>query len=227
MEQSNKDALNDADVRDYFKRTAASFDHLYSDEQQARSLFDQLFRKPMYWRFELTFDALQEGAGKRYLDVGCGSGRQATLLAETGAHVTGIDFSDEMLNLARSYAESKNVSERTDFKLAHFLHWVKDYKEHFDAVYALGVFDYTDDPLTMMSEMARVSDLVIASWPAPNFPRAQLRTWRYKRMGCPVYFYTGEKVRSLHAEAGLELMRMHACGKAGFWTLARKGQAGS
>ncbi len=41
-------------------------------------------------------------AGTRALDVGCGEGRFARMLGERGAHVTGVDFTGEMVQAARS-----------------------------------------------------------------------------------------------------------------------------
>jgi SAM-dependent methyltransferase len=38
----------------------------------------------------------------RILDIGCGTGRHACLLAKYGYHVTGIDFSDEMIRIAEA-----------------------------------------------------------------------------------------------------------------------------
>ena len=39
--------------------------------------------------------------GHRVLDMGCGTGRHALWLAQAGADVTGIDFSEAMLAKAR------------------------------------------------------------------------------------------------------------------------------
>lgn len=214
--------LNDEDVRDYFKRTAVTFDDLYGPDKQAKTLFDTIFRKPIYWRFELTLDALREATGKKYLDVGCGSGRHATALAELGARVTGVDFSEEMLDLAAQYASSKGLSDRTEFITAHFMDWASETKANFDAAYALGVFDYTTKPAELLSAMAEKADTVITSWPSPAFPRSQLRTWRYKRMGCPVYYYKQADVERVHKEAGLKIDRLVKLGGAGFWTKASR-----
>jgi len=46
--------------------------------------------------------ALGDVAGRAILDVGCGTGRHAVRLANAGAKVTGIDFSEGMLDKARA-----------------------------------------------------------------------------------------------------------------------------
>ena len=50
------------------------------------------------------------------LELACGTGRIAIPLAEHGIEVTGIDYSEPMLRLARSKAESKGV--KVDWNLA-------------------------------------------------------------------------------------------------------------
>jgi SAM-dependent methyltransferase len=46
-------------------------------------------------------DTLGPVEGQRILDVGCGTGATCELLAERGAHVTGLDVSHPMLSVAR------------------------------------------------------------------------------------------------------------------------------
>jgi ubiquinone/menaquinone biosynthesis C-methylase UbiE len=50
-------------------------------------------------------------AGLRALDVGCGTGSLAIALARQGAHVTGIDISPQMLDIARRKVEEAGLSE--------------------------------------------------------------------------------------------------------------------
>lgn len=47
-------------------------------------------------------------AGARILDLGCGAGRHAILLAERGHSVVGVDLSEEVLSLARGAWEARN-----------------------------------------------------------------------------------------------------------------------
>ena len=49
-----------------------------------------------------VLDVLELGAGAKLLDVPCGHGRHAHLLAETGFDVTGLDFSATLLARARA-----------------------------------------------------------------------------------------------------------------------------
>src|SRR5262249_58612436 len=46
-------------------------------------------------------EMLGEGRGLRIADIGCGTGRHALRLAQAGALVTGVDFSDVMLQCAQ------------------------------------------------------------------------------------------------------------------------------
>jgi ubiquinone/menaquinone biosynthesis C-methylase UbiE len=131
------------DVQDYFVRHAARFDGLYGAGTRATRTFDRLFRKPMYQRYRLTIEALGPGAGgKRYLDVGCGSGRYSVNLAKLGAHVVGVDFSDAMLRLAKGYAWDERVEDKVQFIQADCDSWMENTSEHFDAAFAMGLFDY-------------------------------------------------------------------------------------
>src|SRR5205807_2385376 len=50
---------------------------------------------------EYAYHELGDVAGKRIVDFGCGSGANSVLLAHRGAHVWGIDISEDLLRLAR------------------------------------------------------------------------------------------------------------------------------
>jgi ubiquinone/menaquinone biosynthesis C-methylase UbiE len=50
---------------------------------------------------EYAYCQLGDVAGKRIVDFGCGSGANSVLLADRGAHVWGIDISEDLLRLAK------------------------------------------------------------------------------------------------------------------------------
>ena len=63
--------------------------------------------------------ALNLPPGSRGLDVGCGIGLQAIMLAEAvgpAGHVTGVDLSPEFLVHARDIAEKAGISEQVSFQ---------------------------------------------------------------------------------------------------------------
>jgi SAM-dependent methyltransferase len=65
------------------------------------SLSDE-YQRQFDWRpWPQIFAALPPLAGKTILDLGCGVGRQAAELVARGAHVVGVDASDELLATAR------------------------------------------------------------------------------------------------------------------------------
>lgn len=57
-------------------------------------------------------------AGKRVLEVGCGSGRNTALLGRTGALVSAFDISPASVETARRYCEANGVAGNVDLRVA-------------------------------------------------------------------------------------------------------------
>jgi ubiquinone/menaquinone biosynthesis C-methylase UbiE len=79
--------------------------------EQYSAYYDRIYRDKNY-REECAFlKAVFDSRGKRkistVLDVGCGTGSHAILLAEMGYNVTGIDLSSKMLQIAVNKAEEQ------------------------------------------------------------------------------------------------------------------------
>jgi 2-polyprenyl-3-methyl-5-hydroxy-6-metoxy-1,4-benzoquinol methylase len=75
------------------------------------------YSPPLRRRFHREFCFLLMGSlrGKSVLDVGCGDGANAVLLAQLGAIVTGIDISPKAIELARKRAEINGVKDSVRF----------------------------------------------------------------------------------------------------------------
>jgi ubiquinone/menaquinone biosynthesis C-methylase UbiE len=94
-------------------------------------------------------DATGISAGSKVLDVGCGPGNTSAAIASFGADVTGIDFSAQMLHVARTnypdisflQADVENIPVENDT---------------FDAVTANYVVHHLADPVRVFSEITRV-----------------------------------------------------------------------
>lgn len=78
------------------------------------------------WITELCGDSKK----KKLLDLGCGPGIYAELLAESGFQVTGIDFSKRSINYAIENSKKKNL--KITYHYQNYLDI--DYEEEFDVV---------------------------------------------------------------------------------------------
>ncbi|MFD2627244.1 class I SAM-dependent methyltransferase [Oceanobacillus kapialis] len=91
--------------------------------------------------------------GSRVLDVGCGDGYGSYLLHQAEFKVTGIDLSTEMLTHAkRSLPEEEITFEKADVNELPFP------DKSFDALLAINVLEWTEDPFHALKEMVRVTN---------------------------------------------------------------------
>lgn len=68
---------------------------------------------------EALLDALDIGAGRDVLDIGCGIGGPArTMALRSGVHVTGIDLTPQFVEAARALSAMTGVGDRVRFEVA-------------------------------------------------------------------------------------------------------------
>jgi S-adenosylmethionine-dependent methyltransferase len=90
------------------------------------------------------------------LDVGCGTGATAVRLARLGMHVTLLDSSPAMLDIATRTAQEAGVSDKVVLRhgdatqLANLFH-----AESFDVILCHNVLEYLDDPIAVLCGAAR------------------------------------------------------------------------
>src|SRR5271157_2921414 len=88
------------------------------------------------------------------LDVGTGTGRAALAIAKRGAHVTGVDASDEMLKVAQKHAEDASLNIKFLRGDAHALDFAD---QSYDVVVSLRMLMHTPDWRRCIGEMCRVA----------------------------------------------------------------------
>lgn len=88
-------------------------------------------------------------SGEKVLDIGCGPGNSSKILSDTGAEVTGIDFSQKMIDVA--LAKYPNIS----FHQADAEN-LPEANNSFDVIIANYVVHHFADPKKVFSEIARV-----------------------------------------------------------------------
>ena len=93
---------------------------------------------------------------KTVLDLGCGSGRHAIALTKAGFTLTGIDFSEEAISLARKWAKQEKV--KINFKRGDFHKKLPFKDKSFDATIAISALQFQDTEALQytISEVHRV-----------------------------------------------------------------------
>ncbi len=196
-------------VANFFDHKARSFDAIYSGEKSfIGRTWDRLTRRNIGDRLSFTLRALEPIAGKKILDVGCGSGRYGVELAKRGAaEIVGIDLSPQMIELARRVAQQAGVAERCRFLQIDIFALGQD--EKFDATIAMGLFDYVDRPLELLRHLRPLTgELLIAAFPARLSFRVPFRKLWLNWNGCPVYFFSRSQVQRLAEDAGFECVEL-------------------
>lgn len=90
------------------------------------------------------------------LDVGCGTGATAVRLARLGFHVTQLDSSQAMLDIARRTAEEAGVTNRVILQHGDAAQLTNLFSaESFDVVLCHNILEYADDPAAVLRGAAR------------------------------------------------------------------------
>lgn len=111
-------------------------------------------------RLDLAFANLQEFLPQashhlRALDIGCGTGAIAVRLARLGLHVTLLDASVEMLDLAKRAAQEAGVTERTALKHGDAADIAKLFHaESFDLIVCHNILEFVDHPCAVLRSAA-------------------------------------------------------------------------
>ena len=201
---------------DFFQGFADTFDTFYDGK---RSHFmrwiDQRFRRDMFLRFAWTFEHLGSLAGKRGLDIGCGSGPYIAEALRRGAtHMTALDPAPRMLELTQERVGKLGWADRLAVIEGYFPQVTP--QGHFDFAIVMGVMDYVDDKLAFLKGLRALGNVTAAvSFPSRHWLRSPIRKFRYNLRKCPLWFYTEPQIRELGTQAGFATVEIRKIPGAG------------
>ena len=92
----------------------------------------------------------------RALDLGCGTGATAVRLARLGIHVTAVDCSAAMLDIAQRAAHEGGVAEKIVVKHGEAAELASLFPARsFDVILCHNILEYVDDPGAVLRDAAR------------------------------------------------------------------------
>jgi SAM-dependent methyltransferase len=143
-------------------RTATVNGRLWGSRARDWANLTERIVRPVY---DTALERAGVGSGTDYLDVGCGAGMAAQLAAERGAHVSGIDAAEALLDIARERTPNGEFRQG-DLEELPFADGA------FEVVTGFNSFQYAGNPVVALGEAKRVcrpgGRVVIVTWGTPE-----------------------------------------------------------
>lgn len=214
--------MHENDTKQFFEKYAADFDDLYGTQKSViNTIINTLFRRSMKLRYDKTFEECSPLENKTVIDIGCGPGYYALSFASNGASkVLGIDFSQNMIDLATKKAAEANVDHKCSFIVDDFSR--REFDESFDYAVLMGIMDYIEEPSPFLEKVFSITtEKVVISFPRDGGILAWQRKMRYRNR-CPLFMYTEADIKDIFKAAGLPNPKLRYIGRDIFATVERE-----
>lgn len=196
-------------VQGHFRKAASSFDSLYDEDSPVQ----KVLRPTLFNRREGAARLVRTKTSPRVLDIGCGSGRVAERLLESGAgSYVGVDFSEPMIALASE--RLARFGDKVTLLTGDFLG--TEIEGPFDVVIAVGFWDYIAEPDALVRKMFSLTaegGVTYGSFPRWTWSKGPFRYVRYEVVNhCPIFNYTERELQFLFRAAGFSRVDLEDSG---------------
>lgn len=189
----------------YFGSFTEDYHSAFVGQGKARlhRLINRLFRRKTFQRRTADVEAVLSRygiAGKRVLDIGCGSGEVALVCARLGAIVHGIDIVPGMVDIASREAKLAGLDQRTSFAVMNIMDQALPSA---DITLAVGVIEYYSDLPDLIARIVGATGelAVIVDTRGPWWRRA-LRLALARLKSFNLHYHDPELVRRLLRDHG-------------------------
>lgn len=192
------------DVKKFWNDRPCNVKHS-SKEVGTKEYFDEVERKKLFVESHiLKFTDFEKWKNKKVLEVGCGIGTAAINFARNGADYTGIELSEESLNITKKrfevYDQKGTFLQGNAEELSSFL---PDQK--FDLIYSFGVIHHSPNPEKIVDQIKKYMDknsilkiMVYSKNSWKNFMIEEGLDQPEAQSGCPIAFtYTHDEIANL------------------------------
>jgi ubiquinone/menaquinone biosynthesis C-methylase UbiE len=140
------------------KRAPMTHNRVFSDEDRAARYAQQHQKMAENLGREINRKLHARGfQGGRIIDVGCGSGATATVLAQAfpQSEIVGMDLSEPLLHLASQAAQAAGLADRVRFETGD-AERIPYEDNSFDVVLNLNMVHIIEHPIQMLNEIERI-----------------------------------------------------------------------
>ncbi|MEM9494567.1 MAG: class I SAM-dependent methyltransferase [Pseudomonadota bacterium] len=164
----------------------------------------------------------------RVLEIGCGTGSTALLLADSVAHITATDFSAKMIEIANAKLEEADAPQNVKFQKATVFDDAFQGKE-FDAVLAFNFLHLAEDLEAVLAEVRRmvksggffVSKSVCLGDKSFHFYHILVPLMKLIGQAPYVRFLKTEELETAIKDAGFDIIESELCPPPGRLIFAR------
>lgn len=192
------------DVKKFWNDRPCNVKHS-SKEVGTKEYFDEVERKKFFVESHiLKFTDFEKWKNKKVLEIGCGIGTAAINFAKNGADYTGIELSEESLNITKKrfevYGQKGTLLHANAEELSNFLP-----EQKFDLIYSFGVIHHSPQPEKIVDQIKKYMDknsilkiMVYSKNSWKNFMIEEELDQPEAQNGCPIAFtYTHDEIMSL------------------------------